>query len=267
MTTNSYLFRSQWDQEYARLTGLAATFDATTTRHLTLAGVSAGWHCLEVGAGTGTIARWLATAVGPDGRVVATDRDVTFLDDLRSSVEVREHDVTTDPLEEDAFDLVHCRALVQHLPDRDAVIARLVRALRPGGVLVLEEGVCGGPSARMQQRSTLPAASAEALNRVFDATAGGFRSIGAEPEYGLDVPAVLRRAGLVDVDGELTYRLVHGGSPEAAFFELTIRQIGARLIGAGLLTAEDEETVLSMTADPTACWLSIGLFSATGRRP
>jgi tRNA A58 N-methylase Trm61 len=65
-----------------------------------------GWRCLEVGGGAGSITRWLSEATGTTGRVVATDIDTRFPGDVSAdNVEIRRHDVTSDPLEEDAFDL------------------------------------------------------------------------------------------------------------------------------------------------------------------
>ena len=265
---DSYIFDQQWEKERARLAGLSATFDATTIRQLAATGVSSGWHCLEVGAGTGTIARWLATAVGPTGRVVATDRDTGFLRDLDGPpVEVVQHDVTSDPIEEHAFDLVHARALVEHLPDRAGVIARLTRALRPGGVMVLEDTVLDGHATKLWERITCPPAAAAAMSHVISAVASGFRAIGADPVFGVELPSALRTAGLLHVEAELTYRLVYGGSPEAAFYELSLRQLGTRLIDAGLLAPQDEQEVAAMVKDPGASWLSLGLVSATGHAP
>ena len=53
--------------------------DPLTRRYLGDRGLQAGWRCLEVGAGGGSIARWLAERVGPSGHVVATDLDVQFV--------------------------------------------------------------------------------------------------------------------------------------------------------------------------------------------
>lgn len=140
----SYLFGQVREQERARLAGLSAQFDPVTVRHLATVGVAAGWHCLEVGAGAGSIARWLAATVGSTGRVVATDLDTQFLDDLpRPPVEVMLHDITGDPVEQDAFDLVYARAVLEHLPSQGEVITRLLTALRTGGVLMLEDIVFG----------------------------------------------------------------------------------------------------------------------------
>ncbi|HZM84459.1 MAG TPA: class I SAM-dependent methyltransferase [Candidatus Limnocylindrales bacterium] len=38
-----------------------------------------------------------------------------------------------------AFDVIHARAVLTHLPERDEVLARLVAALRPGGWLLIED--------------------------------------------------------------------------------------------------------------------------------
>jgi tRNA A58 N-methylase Trm61 len=59
-----------------RLRAAEELLDDGTTRLLARLGVGAGWRCLEVGAGGGSIARWLANAVGPDGKVIATDVEV-----------------------------------------------------------------------------------------------------------------------------------------------------------------------------------------------
>jgi len=140
----SYLFNQDREQERARVAGLSAQFDSITVRHLAAVGVARGWHCLEIGAGTGSIARWLADTVGSAGRVVAPDLDTQFLGDLpRPPVEVVRHDITRDTVELDAFDLVPARAVLEHVPSRGEVVMQLVKAVRPGGVLVLEDLVFG----------------------------------------------------------------------------------------------------------------------------
>jgi SAM-dependent methyltransferase len=262
-----YIFDQAWDEERARLAGLAAQFDPVTIRHLTALGVGPGWRCLEVGGGAGSIARWLATAVGTSGRVVATDLDIRFLDELGGTIEIVQHDVTTDPLESAAFDLVHARAVLEHLPGRDEVVPRLVRALRPGGVLVLEDVVFGGAAAQAVQDAVTPMAQGPAMTRMMQAVAAGFRAVGADPEFGVKLPAALAAAGLRDAQAELTFRLVHGGSEESAFYAGTLRHLASRLIGAGFLTREEADRVVSFVQDPRSRWFSLGVVSAWGWRP
>ena len=132
------------DDELARLKLLEALCDPWTFRCLDGIGVRQGWRCLEVGAGAGSVVRWLSERVGSAGRVVAVDLDPRFLGDLRApNVEVRRCDITQDDIEPAAYDLVHCRALLMHMNDPADVLRRMVAALRPGGWLVAEDADLG----------------------------------------------------------------------------------------------------------------------------
>ena len=120
-TMGGYLFDNAAEQEAEQRFGsLAVLYDPHTLRCLERTGVGPGWRCLEVGAGGGSIATWLADQVGSSGHVTATDIDPRFLRALRShgrpNVEVLRHDVTVDPLPEAAFDLIHARLVFVHLP-------------------------------------------------------------------------------------------------------------------------------------------------------
>ncbi|MGH8990621.1 MAG: class I SAM-dependent methyltransferase, partial [Acidimicrobiia bacterium] len=131
---SNYLFEHSWDEERRRLALLEQVFDPGTEEHLGRIPLPLGAQCLEVGAGAGSIARWLCDRVGPDGRVVATDLDTGFLEQLtEKNLEVRRHDIVSDGLEEEAFDLIHSRLVLDHLPALQAVVKRMAAALRPGG--------------------------------------------------------------------------------------------------------------------------------------
>src|SRR5687767_11306018 len=104
MSDKAYAFDNAWELERERLRGLELRLDPATIRHLETIGVGAGWTCLEIGGGGGSIARWLARRVGPSGRVVATDLDPRFLEALgEPNLEARRHDVATDDLPPNAF--------------------------------------------------------------------------------------------------------------------------------------------------------------------
>ncbi|MCI0548920.1 MAG: class I SAM-dependent methyltransferase, partial [Candidatus Rokubacteria bacterium] len=129
---------AEFTSELERLRLLEARYDAQTIRRLRALGPLAGAHCLEVAAGAGSVARWLAGEVGAGGWVVATDADPRFLGGLVGpNLEVRRHDILTDALPEATYDLVHCRALLLHLGAPQRALERMVAALRPGGWLLV----------------------------------------------------------------------------------------------------------------------------------
>ncbi len=68
------------------------------------------------------------------------DLDTGFLAELDfPHLEVVELDVATDDLERGAFDLVHARDVLVHVPERDAVLEKMAGALKPGGWILVEE--------------------------------------------------------------------------------------------------------------------------------
>src|SRR5689334_25230763 len=118
-----YALDNSWDRAKRRLSLLEQHLDPMTKRRATALGLGEGWSCLEVGAGGGSIAAWLSDQVGPSGRVVATDINTALLQDLqRPNLEPRRHDILSEALPEGAFDFVHTRWLLHHLPQPDVAI-------------------------------------------------------------------------------------------------------------------------------------------------
>ena len=80
-----------------------------------------------MGAGAGSVVRWLSERTGPTGKVVAADLDPRFLGDISAgNVEVRRCDITKDPIEPSSYDLVHSQAVsdARHALDDPAFIYR-----------------------------------------------------------------------------------------------------------------------------------------------
>jgi SAM-dependent methyltransferase len=257
-----YAFDNAWEQARERLAWLESAYDPGTTRHLDALGVGAGWHCLEVGGGGGSTAAWLCRRVGATGRVLATDLDTRFLDALDyPNLTVRRHDVVAEPLPEAAFDLIHLRAVLAHLPGRQHAVARLVPALKPGGWLLAEEPDYA--SWVLDPASTGAALWAKgwaAVQRVL--TAAGF-----DFQYGRRLSGDLRRAGLVDVATEGRVFMMPAGSSLARFYRVSFAQLRDRLVGAGLLTEHELEQLLALYDDPAFVGMSNILMAAWGRRP
>jgi predicted O-methyltransferase YrrM len=75
MTTQYLLDNAAEREASARMTALAAHHNDATFRYIEKCGIVPGWTCLEIGAGDGSVARWMAAKVGQAGRVLATDLD------------------------------------------------------------------------------------------------------------------------------------------------------------------------------------------------
>ena len=121
-----------------RLKVIQEAMDQFTQEVIT--GVSpAGGRSLEIGAGAGSIARWLATR-NPHGTVEAVDITVDNLqDDLPDNLTVTQADISESTYPEAVFDLIHARFVLSHLPNRDELVKKISSWLRPGGHLVITE--------------------------------------------------------------------------------------------------------------------------------
>jgi SAM-dependent methyltransferase len=261
----SYVFDQAWRREHARLRALEEAFDGASTRHLADRGVGPGWRCLEVGCGAGGVARWLAERVGAGGRVLATDLDLRFVEDHgHGNLEIRHHDILTDPLEEGTFDLVHERALLVHLPERKLALERMVAAVRPGGWVVAEDPDHGGAMIPALSRYVDPPEQAALWGRVLHGLEALFTRVGADASFGSRLPGALAEAGLERVGAELHTPLLHGGA--GSFLRLTVQQLQAPLASTGRVTEPEIERFRGLLEQPSYGHLPFVMVTAWGRR-
>lgn len=257
----TYLLDNACTQTASRFAALSALFDAGTRRHLEERGVGDGWHCLEVGAGGGSIASWLSDRVGPAGRVVATDIDPRFLESSRRpNLEVHRHDIRVDRLPQAAFDLVHSRLVLMHLPEREEALARMISALKPGGWLVDEEldGSSMPPDPSVSPGEVRLKALI-AMTKVLDAG-------GVNRRYGRLLFQRLRAHGMVSVGAEARMFAWQGGSVGASMLRANCQQLREAMIDGGYITQEQFDEDLSRLDDPEFMMPSAILWSAWGRR-
>lgn len=244
--------------ETARLHALTETFDPGTHRRIEALGLTADWSCLDVGTGTGTVARWLAERC-PHGRVIATDLDTSLVrGPVPPNLTVLRHDVTAEDFPDDSFELIYARMVLMHLPQRQRIIERMYRWLRPGGVLLLEELV-------HFPRHGLPEESP--FRRAVDGWwAMLTASFGMDADWGSRAAQALCRAGYVDVRAEADLPVVHAGTPMADFSRLTLEMIAPRLVASGFLDAEELHRGLEEIDDQSHFSFPMALIATSGRR-
>jgi SAM-dependent methyltransferase len=236
--------------ERARLALLEEVHDPYTGRQFDAIGVSEGWRCLDVGAGAGSATRLLAARVGDTGSVVSLDLDVRLLEGLASDrVQVRRHDAVSDPLPQAAFDLVHARNLLMHLPARLDVLGRLLAAVRPGRWLAVCES---------DFNAIAVTPSSAAWRRAWTVFCDAAISGGWDPGYGTRLVGDLEVLDLADLQVEVIARLVRGDSMGARLFADTLLRLEERMLALG---ARDDaaSTSTSMTATSTSGWVYLSL--------
>jgi len=259
---SGYLLDNGAREAPARFAALSALFDPGTIRHLEACGVERGWQCLEVGGGSGSIASWLADRVGPTGRVLATDIDPRFLEPLKLlNLEVCRHDIAADPLPQAAFDLVHARLVLMHLPERERALARMISALKPGGWLVDEE---------YDSSSMLPdpaLSPGEVLLPTQLAMLRLLEDCGVDRLYGRLLFGRLRAHGLVSIGGEARAFMWQHGSPGASLVRATYELLRDAMVDSNYITPQQFEEDIARLEDPDFLMPSPILWSAWGRRP
>lgn len=244
--------------ERVRLDMLAEARDPKTCALLRQVGIAEGMHCLEVGAGAGSVSAWMAAQVGERGRVMSTDIDLQFHGEMPSNVIVRQHDVATDPLPREHFDIIHARAVLQHVPTRDEVVAELVDALKPGGWLVVEDGTFLGFG-----QQGLP----EPYKTVHQIMAAGSLDEWRDPDFGLQVLDRMRSVGLVELDvvGDIWAMRPH--EPSGEWWFLALERAIPYMVAAGVVDESDSRAALEQVRAEGFVMMSPASIATLGRKP
>ncbi|WP_369394490.1 trans-aconitate 2-methyltransferase [Streptomyces sp. CG1] len=241
--------------ERDRLESIQRSVDTFTTNILDGLPIQTSWNCLELGAGAGSIARWLAARC-PDGRVVAVDLDTRHLNaGPATHLEIQEADITHKDYAPGTFDLIHARYLFCHLPGRDEMIARAAGWLSPGGWLVIEEPY------------DLPAATSPypLIQRILTAYQHIYRENGADMTWARSMPALLARNALTEV--AYAGNLGRMGGLEKDRWRPLIHGVAPALLASGLITDTDLAEFDELLKDPAFIDIPQMTISAWGRRP
>lgn len=250
-----------------RLAVLARTWLPTTSALLDRVQLAPGMRCLDLGCGGGDVTLELARRVGPTGRVTGVDMDDVKLSIARASadeaglatVELRHLNVY-DWTEPDAYDLVYCRYVLQHLSRPVDVLRAMWAGVRPGGVVVVEDAdfegsFCDPPHAGF-------AFWVDAYQRVL-------RRHGGDPLTGRKLPRLFAEAGIDEPELTVVQRADRRGEAKTLPFS-TIEATAEAIVAEGIATqrqVDDALEDLRIFADDDA-WLSGSprIFQAWTRR-
>lgn len=250
-----------------RLDLLTRLLEPTTERLLRRAGLVAGMRCLDVGCGGGGVSRLIARLVGTEGTVLGLDLDPEKLRLARADTaeeglhNVRFEQVDARQLDEPpVHDLVYARFLVTYLPDPVNAVRRMLRALRPGGALVVEDidfsgHVCHPPS--------------RAFSRYQELFRAAVKQRGGDADIGPRLPEVLLEAGTADLDVSLAQPVFLAGEGKG-MARLTLQNLGDTLIAQGLVAREELDALIAeldtFTRDQRTLLSLPRVFQVWGRR-
>jgi len=134
------------DQELARLNEQARIVEPITRRFFGDAGLVSGMRVLDVGSGAGEVSFLAADLVGDTGTIVGVDRASAAVEVARAraiasgrrNVSFREGDLAEMKFDE-PFDAVIGRFVLVFQNDPAAMLTKLAKHVRPGGLMVFHE--------------------------------------------------------------------------------------------------------------------------------
>jgi SAM-dependent methyltransferase len=179
--------------EASRLSAQARLWDPTAHALFDRLGVRRGWKVLEIGPGRGSLHLELRRRI--QGPADAVERSTVFADRLQKlcardgfgAGRLWRCDLGEATLPRARYDLIFARWVFLFLPNPEAHLRKLVRALRPGGRLAIED-YCRDSFVLVP---TVPEwRDFMAADRAFFASQGGDVNVGAR------LPALFRRVGL-----------------------------------------------------------------------
>jgi 2-polyprenyl-3-methyl-5-hydroxy-6-metoxy-1,4-benzoquinol methylase len=255
---NEYVWHHGLKGEADRLRLMSDLLDPSSEFHLLRTGVSIGWHCLEIGAGNGSLSQWLAQRVGPTGHVTASDIRTDLMEGIEgANLSVRTFDVVHDEPPDPPYDLIAIRALLHHLPERRAVVASMTRWLRPGGYLFVHEPdfyptwTVEPPSQKLFWEQFLQWATTHQIDYYI----------------GRKIAAWLQSEGFFNINSEGHAILYNGGSKFAQWWDLGIGEIADKLRTEGGVSRAVLDEFFALYSDPTYWTTTIAFSATTARRP
>lgn len=251
-----------------RLEVLGRIMWPTTYQLLKRTGVREGMVCLDMGCGGGDVTRGLARLVGSAGRVVGIDMDAAKLEAARreaarqglSNVEFQQANIYewSDDL---AYDRIYARFFLTHLPDCAAALDAFRKALRCGGVLIVED---------IDFTGSFCYPRCSAYERYVELYREVVRRRKGDADIGPKLHGLLVRAGFQSVCMTLVHPF-HLDQEEKVISLSTLVNISDAVLSEGLVQPAELEQMIAelkaFTDDPTTIVGLPRVFQAWGRRP
>jgi SAM-dependent methyltransferase len=234
------------EREMGRLSVQARVFEPFTRRMLEQAGVSEGMRVLDVGSGAGDVAFLCASLVGPGGEVIGMDRAPAAVETSRErarsggfgNVSFTAGDPAEMPFER-PFDAVVGRLVLMHQADPVAMLRKLSRLLRRGGVMAFQEFDVNGASSFPPSRT---------FDQCIEWITAAFTKTGTDTRMGVKLFSAFVGAGLPAPSMSLDAG-IWGGTDDTvpALVSEVVRSLLPVLVKAGI--ASEAEVAIGSLRD------------------
>lgn len=241
MQDNNYIIEGGAEGK-KRLAVLSDVLRTHTQQLIEQDGPVTGKRFLDIGCGGGNLSMMVAGMVGVEGYVTGVDFDSEIIQLAQkeahekgiTNVTFRALDAMAIDYDND-FDIVYTRFLLSHLTDPAALIQKMIKALKPGGRLIVEDIDFSG-------HFCYPASRDFDLYLQYFVTAA--RNNGQNPNIGLALYSMLKDTALHNVQFGLVQPAHHTGDGKWMGYH-TMCRIKDNVIKQGLATADEIATVLT----------------------
>lgn len=204
--------------------------------------ITTGMHCLDIGCGGGDVTFELALLVGNSGQVVGQDLDETIIrltqEDCQkvglTNVQLKVADAFSLD-EQDKYDLAYTRFLLTHLSHPQTVIEKMKMAVKPGGLIAVEDLEFSGHFCYPK---------CPAFDKYIQLYQQVVQNKGGDPEIGLKLPGMLKKAGFKEVNLNLVQPTFMEGEGKS-IAQITMEKIRSAILEQGLSSPDEINTIIS----------------------
>jgi len=234
-------------------------------------GIRPGQAVLDVGCGPGYATFDLLPLVGPAGRVVAVDESARFIDHVRARAEALDagnldahvQDVQKLDVPAASADVAYARWVMCFVPDPQAVVSGVARALKPGGVFAVQD--------YLQWAALTLSPKSDAFMRVMPSVGKSWRDHGGDPSIGQRLPAIMARAGLIVEDVRPLQRIARPNDPLWEWPTSFFMNFIPMLVEQGRVASDDWNAFrtewVERTSDPNAMFWTPPMVEIIARKP
>ena len=254
-------------REAARLRAQAKLWDPVSHALFDRIGVKRGWRVLEIGPGQGSLHMELRRRVG--GTVDAVERSASFAARLETLARrdglgpsrIFFSDLIDADLPANTYDLIFARWVFLFLPDPAAHVKLLARALKPGGILVVQD---------YHRDTFMLVPRPDDWDDFITADRAFFASQGGNVSIGVRLPGLMESAGLRVTGIEQTTKEGHPGSPTWNWVTNYVLSVLSSLKHSPSLTAAKalrlKRQWLAAADDPASLLIAPCVLDVIGRK-